>query len=175
MLAWGLTGLIGALLVRVPTKPAWLLSWPLAVLCGPVLGVMLNLIGWPTEGASTVGQTTSDAFVPGLPAMITIQRLIRYSVRTSLGIDLTRGVCTLAGVVLVVYQRSVRCARPGGDLTGEPTRHRLPAARPLTPPQWSDDNSLGQGRWNGPRTRRRARNERRDDLSDGRGGASPSW
>ena len=89
MLAWGLTGLIGALLVRVPTKPAWLLSWPLAVLCGPVLGVMLNLIGWPTEGASTVGQTTSDAFVPGLPAMITIQRLIRYSVRTSLGIDLT--------------------------------------------------------------------------------------
>ena len=101
MLAWGLTGLIGALLVRVPTKPAWLLSWPLAVLCGPVLGVMLNLIGWPTEGASTVGQTTSDAFVPGLPAMITIQRLIRYSVRTSLGIDLTRGVCTLAGVVLV--------------------------------------------------------------------------
>ena len=101
MLAWGLTGLIGALLVRVPTKLAWLLSWPLAVLCGPVLGVMLNLIGWPTEGASTVGQTTSDAFIPGLPAMITIQRLIRYSVRTSLGIDLTRGVCTLVGVVLV--------------------------------------------------------------------------
>lgn len=100
MLAWGLTGLIGALLVRVPTKPAWLLSWPLAVLCGPVLGVMLNLIGWPTEGASTVGQTTSDV-VPGLPGTITIQRLIRYSVRTSLGIDLTRGVCTLAGVVLV--------------------------------------------------------------------------
>ena len=25
MLAWGLTGLIGALLVRVPTKPSWLL------------------------------------------------------------------------------------------------------------------------------------------------------
>ena len=100
MLAWGLTGLIGALLVPVPTKPAWLLSWPLAVLCGPVLGVMLNLIGWPTEGASTVGQTTSDV-VPGLPGTITIQRLIRYSVRTSLGIDLTRGVCTLAGVVLV--------------------------------------------------------------------------
>ena len=101
MLAWGLTGLIGSVLVRVPARPAWLVSWPLAVLCGPVLGVMLNLIGWPTDEAGTVGQDGSDAFVTGLSSTQTIQRLVRYSVRTSMGIDLTRGVCTLLGVIII--------------------------------------------------------------------------
>ena len=133
MLAWGLTGLIGALLVRVPTKPAWLLSWPLAVLCGPVLGVLLNLIGWPTDGGSAVGQTTSDTFVPGLSSMITMQRLIRYSVRTSMGIDLTRGVCTLVGVVLLGLPaiRALRLAWGSPDRRADET----PTARgtPINP------------------------------------------
>ena len=37
----------------------------------------------------------------GLSSTQTIQRLVRYSVRTSMGIDLTRGVCTLLGVIII--------------------------------------------------------------------------
>ena len=62
-----------------------------------------------------------------MPGTITIQRLIRYSVRTSLGIDLTRGVCTLAGVVLVglpaISALRTAWGRPDKRADETPTAH----------------------------------------------------
>ena len=94
---WGLAGLLGGLLRRLGPVAAWLAALPLAVALGPLVGVLLNLIGWPT----ITPEDTPHYFFPGLPTEVNTERLLRYSWQTSRGLDLARGLTTAVGVALV--------------------------------------------------------------------------
>lgn len=95
-LAWAIVGAMGGLLCRVPLLPAITLGVPLAWASGPVAGLVLNAIAWPTRSAAEM-----DAFFPGLPPLLLFQRLVLYTYRTSFAVDGTRGAITALGVVVL--------------------------------------------------------------------------
>lgn len=97
IVVWGLAGMLGGLVHRLRPIPAWGWCIILSLLFGPVSGVLLNLIGWPTEPQ----ETTSSFFFPGLPASVNAMRLLTYTRQTSLGYDMTRGITTAIGVLVV--------------------------------------------------------------------------
>ncbi|MBM9461778.1 hypothetical protein JK386_17945 [Nocardioides sp. zg-536] len=113
--AWAAVGALGAVLRAVPTVTAWLLAVPLAVGAGVLSGVLLNLIGWAQMSGST-----TEHYVPGLPAGEVLTRLWSYTVETSLALDTVRGLTT-AFLVAVLGLPVLRALR---GPTHRPTTYR---------------------------------------------------
>ncbi|MDN5976374.1 hypothetical protein [Acidipropionibacterium jensenii] len=97
IVVWGIAGLLGGLAHRLRLGWGWAWCLPLAMAFGPLAGVLLNLIGWPTE----TQDATSSFFFPGLPGWVNATRLLSYTWQTSFGYDLARGVTTAVGVLIV--------------------------------------------------------------------------
>ncbi|WCC79845.1 hypothetical protein O6R08_10350 [Cutibacterium equinum] len=95
ILAWGLFGLLGGLLHKLPSVWAWLVACPVSVAGGVVAGVLLNLTGWPTQEPEG-----SYFFFPMLDSWTNLVRLWGYSASTSFGWDLARGICS--GILIAV-------------------------------------------------------------------------
>lgn len=96
MLVWALWGLVGGLLRRLPTPVAWLTGTVVCLPMGVVSGVLLNLTGWATAEGVTTG-----AFIPGLGPLPGLLALWAYSVDTSLGWDISRGISTAISLALL--------------------------------------------------------------------------
>jgi hypothetical protein len=128
-LIWGLSGMLGGVLWRVPALLAWALALPLALIAGVASGVLLNLMGWAQEP----GAALTD-FFPGLPAGEVLTRLLDYTRATSLAYDATRGLTTAAIVLVIGYPVLVALRRAtGGDIATDPlqgTDQRVELASP---------------------------------------------
>ncbi|MGO1385224.1 MAG: hypothetical protein ACTHWA_01985 [Arachnia sp.] len=96
ILVWGVWGAVGGLLRALPPIAAWLTATVLALPLGVVTGLALNITGWTDERGAVAG-----GFLPGLPPMDALQRLIEYTLATSLAVDLTRAVVNSLVVLLI--------------------------------------------------------------------------
>ncbi|GAB3820013.1 hypothetical protein GCM10028820_24910 [Tessaracoccus terricola] len=116
LLVWGLWGLLGGLLRRVPDVPAWLLATAMSVPMGVFSGLLLNLTGWAVEESVRVG-----ASIPGAGPLDQLRALWAYSADTSLAVDTTRGA-TVALLLLCLGLPLLRALRqawaPVPDTTG---------------------------------------------------------
>lgn len=95
-LAWGLWGAAGGLLRGMGPRAVWAGAIALCLPLGIVSGLGLNLIGWAGERTAQVG-----AFLPGVGAWESAQRLWAYTRSTSSAVDLPRAA-SAAGFVAVV-------------------------------------------------------------------------
>ena len=87
ILVWGLWGAVGGILRGLRPTAAWLTAAVVALPLGLVTGLALNITGWTGERDAITG-----GFLPGLPPLDALQRLIDYTLATSLAFDLTRAV-----------------------------------------------------------------------------------
>lgn len=124
MFAWALWGLVGGWLHRTTTPAAWLIGVAACTPLGVVTGMLLNLTGW----ANTSDEATG-AFVAGLDALAQVEALWQYTLATSIGWDVTRGV-TCAAVLAVV---GLPCLRALRSTWGQPppTTDAFPASPSL--------------------------------------------
>lgn len=105
ILVWGIWGAVGGLLRPLRPVIAWILGVLAAVPLGLISGVALNIMGWTGDGEAVTG-----GFLPGLPPWEAGQRLMEYSMATSLAFDLTRGV-TNALIILLIGLPLLRALR----------------------------------------------------------------
>ncbi len=127
MLAAAWTGLFAGMLPPATgRREVWMLAGYAAV-SGVLYGFLMNLWFWPFQ----TGTASSLAFVPGAPLGENLGRFLAFSVATSLGYDLVRGVGSavlvllFGGPALRALRRAVRRASFGavptfaaGDETG---------------------------------------------------------
>ncbi|MEO7588076.1 MAG: hypothetical protein ABIS84_08610 [Arachnia sp.] len=105
ILVWGLWGAVGGALRGLRPVAAWLVAIPACLPLGILTGLALNITGWTGERDSTTG-----GFLPGLPPLDALQRLVDYTLATSLAFDLTRAVVN-AVVVLAIGLPALRALR----------------------------------------------------------------
>ncbi len=105
ILVWGLWGAVGGLLRAWRPAVAWLAAVVVSLPMGFITGLALNITGWPGERSAITG-----GFLPGLPPLAAAQRLIDYTLATSLAFDLTRAVVN-ALIVLVIGLPVLRALR----------------------------------------------------------------
>lgn len=111
-LIWGLSGMLGGLLVRLRPFIAWLLGLPLAVVAGVFSGLLLNLMGWAQEPGYTL-----TSFHPGLSPGQVLSRLWGYTLDTSLMYDVTRGLTSATILALIGYPVLLAARRAAGAET----------------------------------------------------------
>ncbi len=143
ILVWGLWGAVGGLLRSLRPVAAWLSAAVVALPLGLITGLALNITGWTGERDASTG-----GFLPGLPPLDALQRLIDYTLATSLAFDLTRAVVN-ALIVLVIGLPVLRALR---QLSG--TRPAA-ASGPTEPPPPAVTPAA---------VRRRRRSDRLNDL-----------
>lgn len=97
MLVWGLAGVFGGLLRPLGPRLSCLAAPFGGVLFGLVAGLLLNLIGWPTD------LDARPAFIPVLPFDVNLVALFEFGRETSWGVDLLRGLTTAVGLAVVGY------------------------------------------------------------------------
>ncbi len=105
ILVWGMWGAAGGLLRPLRPVAAWLIAAAFSLPLGVLTGMALNLTGWTGEREAVTG-----GFLPGLPPMDALQRLIEYTLATSLAFDLTRAVVN-AVLVLTIGLPVLRALR----------------------------------------------------------------
>lgn len=103
--AWGMWGAVGGALRLLRPVAAWLTAVVLALPLGMLTGVVLNISGW--TGERDVG---TGGFLPGLPPLDAAQRLLEYTLTTSLAFDVTRAVLN-AIIVLAIGLPVLRALR----------------------------------------------------------------
>lgn len=143
ILAWGMWGVVGGALRHLRPIAAWLVAVVLALPLGMLTGVVLNISGWTGERDITTG-----GFLPGLPPLDAAQRLVEYTLTTSLAFDATRAVLN-AIIVLAVGLPVLRALR---RISGAPTAVAPGPVEP-SPPDVSPSA-----------TRRRLRSDHLTDL-----------
>ncbi len=124
ILVWGLWGAVGGLLRSLRPVVAWVIAALACLPLGLVTGLALNITGWTGERDATTG-----GFLPGLPPLDAIQRLIDYTLATSLAFDLTRAVVN-ALLVLIIGLPVLRALR---TVYGTPPRAASGPVDPLPP------------------------------------------
>lgn len=128
ILVWGLWGAVGGLLRALRPVAAWLTAAVVSLPLGLITGMALNITGWTGERDAVTG-----GFLPGLPPLDALQRLLDYTLATSLAFDLTRAVVN-ALIVLVIGLPVLRALRQvsGARLTAVslPTEPPPPAVAP---------------------------------------------
>ena len=124
ILVWGLWGAVGGLLRSLRPVVAWLTATLACLPLGLLTGLALNITGWTGEQDATTG-----GFLPGLPPLDALQRLIDYTVATSLAFDLTRAVVN-ALLVLAIGLPVLRALR---STHGTPPRATSGPVDPLPP------------------------------------------
>lgn len=96
-LVWGLVGCLGFVGHRAG-RLAVLACAPAGLIAGPLAGLLYNVPGWST---ATTPQLDDTTFLPGLGWRGAGERLVQHTMETSLGLDVTRGVLTAVGILLV--------------------------------------------------------------------------
>jgi energy-coupling factor transport system substrate-specific component len=100
MLAAGWIGMFAGVLPRARGRAElWLLAG-YGMLASIAYGFVLNLWFWPF-GTSDVGSGAAITFQPGAPLAENLHRWLAFSVSTSLGFDIPRGVVTAVALLLV--------------------------------------------------------------------------
>ncbi|MEO6886806.1 MAG: ECF transporter S component [Jatrophihabitantaceae bacterium] len=100
MLAAGWVGMFAGLLPRARGRAELLLLATYGLLASVAYGFVLNLWFWPF-GASNVGTNAAITFAPHAPLAENLHRWLAFSVSTSLGFDIPRGIATAVAVLLV--------------------------------------------------------------------------
>lgn len=95
VLVWGLAGLLGSLLNRASTRVCWIIGPLLGIVYGLMAGLLLNMIGWPTESHSVY------LFSSYVPRWVNLVALLNYCRETSLFYDLLRGIATAIGLAIL--------------------------------------------------------------------------
>jgi energy-coupling factor transport system substrate-specific component len=136
--AW--VGLLAGLLPPARGRRELVMLAGYGAVSGVAYGFLLNLWFWPF----TTGLSSSVAFSPGAPVSENLGRFLAFSLATSLGWDLTRGLGTAVlvlvagGPVLRALRRAARRAAfdvPVSFLPGSPSdREPVPAPVPETAP-----------------------------------------
>ena len=96
VLVWGLWGAVGGMLRALRPALAWLVAIALSLPLGLVTGMALNVMGWTGERDAVIG-----GFLPGLPPLESLQRLLDYTLATSLAFDATRAVVNAALIAVI--------------------------------------------------------------------------
>ncbi len=122
IIVWGLWGAAGGLLRTLRPVAAWLMAVFVSVPLGLFTGLALNITGWTGERDVITG-----GFLPGLPPLDALQRLVDYTLATSLAFDVTRAVVN-AIIVLAIGLPVLRALR---HLSGARPRH---ISGPVEPP-----------------------------------------
>jgi len=100
MLAAGWIGMFAGVLPRARGRAElWLLAG-YGMLASIAYGFVLNLWFWPF-GTSDVGSSAAITFQPGAPLADNLHRWLAFSLSTSLGFDIPRGVVTAVALLLV--------------------------------------------------------------------------
>ncbi len=100
MLAAGWVGLLAGCLPRVRGRAElWLLAG-YGLLAGIAYGFVLNLWFWPF-GTTGTGASAGVTFVPGAALVENLRRWLAFSVTSSLGFDIPRGLATAFALLIV--------------------------------------------------------------------------
>jgi energy-coupling factor transport system substrate-specific component len=100
MLAAGWIGLFAACLPPARGRAELALLAGYGFLASVAYGFVLNLWFWPF-GTSNVGTAAAVSFVPNAPLAENLRRWLAFSLSTSLGFDIPRGVVTALALLLV--------------------------------------------------------------------------
>ncbi len=100
MLVWGLAGVVGGALRPLGRALSCVLAPVLGLAFGLVAGVLLNLVGWPTDTQA------QPRFLAGMSFDVNLAALVEYTIDSSLGIDLLRGITTAIGLAVLGYPLS---------------------------------------------------------------------
>lgn len=115
MLAAGWIGMFAGLLPHARGRGELAMLAAYGLLSSVAYGFALNLWFWPFA-ASNVGPGAAVSFQPGAPLAENLRRWLSYSMTTSLGFDLPRGIATALALlvvgrpVLVALRRAARRA-----------------------------------------------------------------
>jgi energy-coupling factor transport system substrate-specific component len=133
MLAAGWVGMFAGCLPRARGRvELWLLAG-YGLLSGVAYGFVLNLWFWPF-GTTGTGAGAAVSFVPHAPLVENLRRWLAFSVTSSLGFDIPRGLATAVALLLVgrpvllALRRAAR--RAAFDAVPE---FRVGPARPYSP------------------------------------------
>ncbi|HEU5008284.1 MAG TPA: ECF transporter S component [Jatrophihabitantaceae bacterium] len=100
MLAAGWIGMFAGVLPHARGRAElWLLAG-YGMLASIAYGFVLNLWFWPF-GTSDIGSSAAITFQPGAPLADNLHRWLAFSLSTSLGFDIPRGVVTAVALLLV--------------------------------------------------------------------------
>jgi energy-coupling factor transport system substrate-specific component len=100
MLAAGWIGLFAGLLPRARGRVELVLLAGYGMLASIAYGFVLNLWFWPF-GTSNIGSTAAVTFRPDAPLAENLHRWLSFSLSTSLGFDIPRGIVTALALLLV--------------------------------------------------------------------------
>src|SRR6185312_915031 len=100
MLAAGWIGMFAGVLPRARGRAELVLLAAYGMVASIAYGFVLNLWFWPF-GASDIGTGAAVSFVPGAPLAENLRRWLSFSLSTSLGFDIPRGVVTALALLLV--------------------------------------------------------------------------
>lgn len=101
MLAAGWVGLFAGLLPRrIRGKAELAMLAVYGFVASVAYGFVLNLWFWPF-GAANIGSNAAITFAPGEPLSENLRRWLAFSMSTSLGFDIPRGLATAVAVLLV--------------------------------------------------------------------------
>lgn len=95
-----LLGAVAGLTYRLGSRLQGLLLCVVALAGGVVAGWLLNIRGWAAAGVSGTSASPTS-FIAGLGWREQVDRLARYTIETSLGVDLMRGVSTTLFVLFL--------------------------------------------------------------------------
>jgi energy-coupling factor transport system substrate-specific component len=118
MLAAGWVGMFAGILPPLRGRAELALLAAYGFAASVCYGIVLNLWFWPF-GTSDVGTGAAVAFVPNAPLAENLQRWLAFSMSTSLGFDIPRGLATAAALlvlgrpVLLALRRAARRAAFG--------------------------------------------------------------
>ncbi len=100
MLGAGWVGMFAGCLPRVRGRAEVLLLAAYGFVAAVLYGFVLNLWFWPF-GTTGTGASAAVTFVPGAPLLENLHRWLAFSVATSLGFDIPRGIATAVALLLV--------------------------------------------------------------------------
>ncbi len=100
MLAAGWVGLGAGLLPRARGRAELVLLAAYGMVAGIAYGFVLNLWFWPF-GTSNTGASAAVTFVPDAPLAENLRRWLAFSLSTSLGFDIPRGVATAVAILVI--------------------------------------------------------------------------
>lgn len=100
MLAAGWVGMFAGCLPRMRGRAELCLLAGYGLLAGIAYGFVLNLWFWPF-GTTGTGAGAGVSFVPGAPLVDNLRRWLAFSITSSLGFDIPRGVATAMALLLV--------------------------------------------------------------------------
>jgi len=100
MLAAGWVGLFAGCLPRLRGRAELVMLAGYGFAAGIAYGFVLNLWFWPF-GTTGTGAGAAVTFVPGGAVLDNLRRWLEFSVSTSLGFDIPRGIATAVALLLV--------------------------------------------------------------------------